>query len=251
MQVHLKRYRSGFLKTASGHHLETSRKESTLSGRICRRFPGLSRVYCHSEAKGTSLFCTDRIDTTVTQEIKTNLLCFKYVLNALIDQSCHLGPYTATYANTTLFCQMGTHVSNLRHFNFSYSDLIDNCIGINNRRYYILLCTIMSLLTVLTIYPLSLLGHLSSPWRAVAMVQLLEAFLGSIGLIFYTGYLWYTCLHGLYRVDFESQTSPDSNSQIPQFLTNKENMWVTFGTDSWVRIIGDTLCLSFFKRVVN
>ena len=88
----------------------------------------------------------------------------------------------------------------------------------------------MTTLTVLAIYPLSLLGHLSFIWRALAMIQLLEAFIGSIGLIFYTGYLWYTCLHGLYRVDFD-QRMLEQPPSVPPFLTIKENMWVTFGTE--------------------
>ena len=114
-----------------------------------------------------------------------------------------------------------------------------------------LLWTSMTLLAVLAIYPLSLLGGLSSPWRALAMLQLLEAFIGSIGLIFYTGYLWYTCLHGLYRVDFEQRASVESTPSFPLFLSVSENMWVTFGTGSWLQVIADALCIDFFKRIVS
>ena len=111
--------------------------------------------------------------------------------------------------------------------------------------------TAVSLLTVLSIYPLSHLGGLSFSWRAAAMIQLLEAFVGSIGLLFYTGYLWYTCLHGLYRVDFMNQTSIDSTSSVPEFLSIRENLWVTFGTDKASKIIADFLCITFFKRIVS
>ena len=111
--------------------------------------------------------------------------------------------------------------------------------------------TAVSLLTVLSIYPLSLLGGLPFSWRAAAMIQLLEAFVGSIGLLFYTGYLWYTCLHGLYRVDFMNQSLTDSTSTVPEFLSIRENLWVTFGTDKASKIIADFLCLSFFKRIVS
>ena len=130
-------------------------------------------------------------------------------------------------------------------------DLVDNCIGINNRRYFIFLFQSLSILSVLAIYPLSLLEGLSSYWYFFALSQLIQAFFGSVGLIFYTGYLWYTCLFGIYKVDYVKPQKSEHPLPMPVFLSPQENVLITFGISTWQHILSDSFCVMIGMRLAN
>ena len=82
--------------------------------------------------------------------------------------------------------------------------MVDNCIGINNRRYYLMLLNTITFLLFLAVYPLSLLGNVPShgqELRVVASTQLISATVGSVLALIYTFFAWYAALTGLYQVD--------------------------------------------------
>ena len=80
-------------------------------------------------------------------------------------------------------------------------DLLDNCIGINNRRFYLLLWNTLTLLCAVAIHPLLLLDpQVGDPIQLKFIIAclLLIAMLGAVLGLFYTMYLWYAALKGLY-----------------------------------------------------
>lgn len=82
-----------------------------------------------------------------------------------------------------------------------HSYLLDNCIGINNRRYYLLLWNTLTILSAAAIYPLLLLDpQVGDPDQQKLLVAclLLMALLGAVLGFFYTIFLWYAALKGLY-----------------------------------------------------
>ena len=84
---------------------------------------------------------------------------------------------------------------------------MDNCIGINNRRYYLMLWNTITLLMAMAIYPLSLLDQnqpasgqssFGLEIKVLASTQLAMAAFGFVLSFFYTLYLWYAGLTGIY-----------------------------------------------------
>lgn len=81
---------------------------------------------------------------------------------------------------------------------------MDNCIGIQNRRFYLIFLASISLLLIVSIYPLSLLEHTSNAsvsLRLVTSSQLIGATFGAILCLIYTLFAWYAALTGMYQVD--------------------------------------------------
>ena len=131
-------------------------------------------------------------------------------MNAVMDLSSLSDLNTAKFVISVASCQMAILVSNNSRF-FSRNltnalcgiilDLLDNCVGINNRRFYLMLWNTLTLLFALSVYPLVLLDPKASDavWlKLLIAFQFVLALMGSILGFFYSCFLWYVALKGIY-----------------------------------------------------
>ena len=167
-----------------------------------------------------------------------------------MDLSSLLDHNTAKFAINAASCQMGIPVSyNSRFFRLFNapcivsSDLLDNCVGINNRRYYLMLWNTLTLLFVLSVYPLVLLDPKASDavWlKLLVAFQFVLALMGSILGFFYSCFLWYVALKGIYQVDtFDAmmlKESPKRKMERAEKFRLREQLLILFGSADLLEI---------------
>ena len=88
---------------------------------------------------------------------KRTLASHSNAFNASPLNYCHYAPSTVVSAEATLFYQTAILVS-YKKLLFICADLVDNCIGIKNRRHYLLFLFYTTILYCLSLYPLDLIS---------------------------------------------------------------------------------------------
>ena len=84
------------------------------------------------------------------------------------------------------------------------SDLVDNCIGVRNRRFYLMFLTYLTVLCVFALYPLALVADYGATNESVltyvatlaAKGMLTQLMLGTIALTILTSTQWWNSLTG-------------------------------------------------------